>query len=391
MFSIIIILFLVFAFASDTSAIPAFARHYKISCTTCHDPFPKLKAYGDEFAGDGFVMPEEESDRDYIIAGDDLLRLNRDFPIAVRADLLAAHDSDKEVKSDLRTPWGLKLLSGGLLYKNIGYYFYFYISERGEVAGVEDAYIHFNNLFGREFDIMVGQFQTSDPLMKRELRLTVEDYEIYKSRIGASGTNLAYDRGVMLVYGIPQTGTDLVAMVVNGNGIPEAGENRVYDNDKYKNFGLRVTQGLGDIASVGGFYYYGKESISHQLVDPIETYTGTNEVTYMGPDVNVGLGILEFTGQYLIRKDTEPMSGMEDIETTGIVAEVIYAPQKDKSRFYLTGLYNNIDSDMDAFDYETATLSGTYLVARNLRLIGEYTRNLKKESNLLTVGVISAF
>jgi len=238
---------------------------------------------------------------------------------------------------------------------------------------------------------MVGQFQTSDPLMKRELRMTVEDYEIYKSRIGASGTNLAYDRGVMLVYGIPQTGTDLVAMVVNGNGIPEAGENRVYDNDKYKNFGLRVTQGIGDIASVGGFYYYGKESISHQLVDPIETYTGTNEVTYMGPDVNVGLGILEFTGQYLIRKDTEPMSGMEDIETTGIVAEVIYAPQKDKSRFYLTGLYNNIDSDMDAFDYETATLSGTYLVARNLRLIGEYTRNLKKESNLLTVGVISAF
>jgi hypothetical protein len=331
---LILVLFFVFVFTTDADAIPAFARHYKISCTTCHAPFPKLKPYGDEFAGDGFVMPEEENDRDYVIAGDDLLRLNRDFPFAVRMDLLAAHDSDKDVDNDLQTPWGLKLMSGGVLYKNIGYYFYFYVSERGEVAGVEDAYVHFNNLFGQEFDIMVGQFQTSDPLMKRELRLTIEDYEIYRTPVGASETNLAYDRGVMLTYGIAKTGTDLVAMVVNGNGIPEADANRVYDNDKYKNFGFRVTQGIGEIASVGGFAYYGKEDISYQLT-PFNQYSGTNEVTYIGPDVNIGLGVVEFTGQYLLRMDTEPLAGMEDVETTGIVAEVIYAPKKDKSLFYL--------------------------------------------------------
>ena len=38
----------------DAEAIPAFARKYRFSCTTCHAPFPRLKPYGAEFAGRGF-------------------------------------------------------------------------------------------------------------------------------------------------------------------------------------------------------------------------------------------------------------------------------------------------------------------------------------------------
>ena len=60
---------------ADSNAIPAFARRYKISCTTCHAPIPKLKPYGDEFAGNGFIMIENEKERDYITAGDDLEQL----------------------------------------------------------------------------------------------------------------------------------------------------------------------------------------------------------------------------------------------------------------------------------------------------------------------------
>ena len=225
--------FLVFSFTilsfilpETLSAIPAFARRHKVSCTTCHTVFPKLKDYGDEFAGNGFIMKETEKERDYVTAGDDLLWLNKDFPLAARMEAFVTHDEGKDVKNDLQTPWGIKLLSGGTLYKSIGYYFYFYMSERGEVAGVEDAYIHFDNVFDTNLDIMVGQFQTCDPLMKRELRLTYEDYQIYKTHIGMSNTNLAYVRGVILVYGIEQTETDIIGMIVNGNGIPDGGESK---------------------------------------------------------------------------------------------------------------------------------------------------------------------
>lgn len=375
---------------TDSNAIPAFARRYKISCTTCHAPFPKLKPYGDEFAGNGFIMVENEKERDYVTAGDNLLWLNKDFPVAVRFDAFALYDQDKAVDKDLQTPFGLKLLSGGTLYKNIGYYFYFYMYEVGEVAGIEDAYIHFNDMFKTPLDIMVGQFQVCDPLMKRELRLTYEDYQIFRVRVGESRTNLTYDRGLMFSYGINKTSTDLVAMVVNGNGKKPASEEYLkFDDDKFKNFALRVKQGLGKYLSLGGFYYQGKEKV---LIGE-ESGKLENKVSYYGPDVNVVAGPMELTAQYLIRKDTNPLfiQAAREFETKGIVAEVIISPFLDRSRYYFTGLYNNIDSDQADLKYQTATISANYLLSRNLRLNAEFTRDLERDSNRFGVGLVTAF
>ncbi len=373
---------------TDSNAIPAFARRYKISCTTCHAPFPKLKPYGDEFAGNGFIMKENEQDKDYVTAGDDLLWLNKTFPVAVRFDAFAVLEKDNPVDKDLQTPYGLKLLSGGTLFKNIGYYFYFYFYERGEIAGVEDAYLHFDNLFDSNLDVLVGQFQTCDPLMKRELRLTFEDYMIYKQKIGLSRTNLAYDRGFTFAYSIEKTETDIIAMVVNGNGKEEAGDNKKFDDDPLKNFGLRINQGFGDVLSIGGFFYRGKEKILDANGLPGKI---ANEITYFGPDLNIGIGPLAGTFQYLLRKDTNPLflASAKEFKTKGVVAEITYSPQLDKSRFFLTGLFNKIDSD--EYDYETATLSGTYLLARNLRFIVEFTRDLENELNIVVLGLVSGF
>ena len=67
---------------------------------------------------------------------------------------------------DLSIPYLIKLLSGGEIVRNISYYFYFFFSERGKVAGLEDAFLMFNDLVG-DLDVIVGQFQVSDPLFKR--------------------------------------------------------------------------------------------------------------------------------------------------------------------------------------------------------------------------------
>jgi hypothetical protein len=390
----------------DAGAIPSFARRHKLSCTTCHDPFPRLKPYGEEFAGNGFYLPEDDPDRDYVSAGDDLLRLNRDFPVAARMDLWLQWEQDADVETDLQTPWGVKLLSGGPVYEDIGYYFYFYMDERGEVAGVEDAYIHFNDVFGQPLDIMVGQFQTSDPLMKRELRLTYEDYEVYKTRVGDSRTNLTYDRGVMVPFTLEATGTDLVAMVVNGNGRVEAGEDHDFDDDEYKNFGARLLQPIGEYGTVGGFGYWGKERLAGDLgtaaaPNPV---TAENEVTYYGVDLSFGYdGYVTFTGQWLYREDTAPVLAspeMTDVETQGFVAEVIIAPHQDRSTHYFTLLYNNVDSDWEPDDYESYSVGATYLMARNLRLNAEYTllatQGIVAETGIedtsrFSLGVIGAF
>ncbi|GAB4332908.1 MAG: hypothetical protein Kow0037_10870 [Calditrichia bacterium] len=378
-------------------AIPAFARRYKMSCTTCHAPIPRLKEFGEEFAGNGFVIPEEEKKRDYIQKGDDLLWLNRTFPIGARMDAYALYTPDSDIKSDMETPWGLKLLSGGALAKNIGYYFYFYMSERGEVAGIEDAYIHFNNLFGKELDVMVGQFQTSDPLLKRELRMTFQDYLIYKNKVGESNINLTYDRGIMVVYSLPRTGTDLTGFIVNGNGKGESGTDHIFDDDSFKNFGFRVMQGVGKYVSVGGFYYRGKEKLLdfsipnvrvEKLAKPPE-----NEVTYWGPDIHLALPHLAISGQYLYRKDTTPF-GVSDneAETDAFVAEAIYYPGDENSRLFFTALYNQVETNVKTVPkYQTATINASYLLARNLKLMAEYTRDIENETNNFLVGFVSGF
>ncbi|MEJ2544321.1 MAG: hypothetical protein P8Y99_09660 [Calditrichaceae bacterium] len=376
--------FLLFTFLlpEESSAIPAFARKYKISCNTCHTVFPRLKEYGDDFAGSGFIIKEKETKRNYVTAGDELLWLNKDFPIAARIDLYATHEQGQDVENDFKIPWGLKLLSGGTLYKNIGYYFYFYMQEHGEVAGIEDAYIHFDNIFSTNLDVMVGQFQICDPLMKRELRLTYEDYMIYKTYIGASNMNLAYDRGLILAYGVDKTGTDLVGMVVNGNGKPEA-ENGAMDQDNHKSVALRVNQGILDFMSIGGFYYTGKEDSPDS--------NRTNEVVYYGPDLTFGMGPVELIAQYLVREDNNPnfISDASKVKTDGYVVELTFAPDFERSRYYITALYNMIDSD--DYKYNTATLSFTYQIARNLRVITEYTRDLENDKNRIVLGLVSAF
>ena len=120
-----------------------------MSCKTCHTPLPRLKPYGEEFAGDGFVLKDKDAPRYTVDTGDDKLSLIRDLPIALRLEAFASLNSGNGKSLDFSTPYLIKLLSGGELFRNVSYYFYFFFSERGKVAGLEDAFIMFNDRAGR--------------------------------------------------------------------------------------------------------------------------------------------------------------------------------------------------------------------------------------------------
>lgn len=379
----------------DAAAVPAFARKYNFSCSTCHAPMPRLKDYGDEFAGNGFRLPEgEEPTRAYRNTGDDQLTLQRDLPLAVRLDAFASLETRDEGDDmfDLKTPWGAKLLSGGSVAPNVGYYFYFYLAERGEVAGIEDAYLHFNDLGGQSLDVMVGQFQISDPMMKRELRLTFEDYEVYRVSPGASLNDLTYDRGVMVTYDVP-VGLGFVGQVVNGNGKGEADETtRDFDVDPDKGFAGRLTFSKGPV-TIGGFAYYAQESISATRPGPLAVpWAAENEVTYFGPDLHLSWDDrVSFSGQYLYREDSDPIFDTKDVKTDGVVAELTLQPWGPDAKDAIVLLYNWVDSDLDQEDYETWTVSWSHLHRRNLRMIAEYTYDAEIEESRAVVGFSSAF
>jgi hypothetical protein len=297
-----------------------------------------------------------------------------------------------EPSIDLQMPYNLKLLSGGALARRISYYLYFFMSERGEVAGLEDAYIQFTDIGNSGVSLIAGQFQVSDPLFKREVRLEYDDYQAYRLRVGEARTDLTYDRGLFASYS-PWEGGDLALILVNGTGLDEAEADRQYDTDALKNVALRYSQEFGPIRA-GAYAYFGEQR-SGGTADRIRIY---------GPDLTIGFGNIELNAQYLRRTDSNPFfdAPMGSTEVNSAFGEMLWSPGGPAGRWHLAGLYNWADADEPIFTirageesplshYETVSGSLHYLVARNVRVLGELGYDLERENTRVTLGVFLAW
>lgn len=381
MFRIATIAFCLAFLAQEAAAIPAFARKYDMSCNVCHSPAPKLKPFGEAFAANGFQLAGGEPPRFVRETGDAELLLMRELPLAFRLDAYARYQPKHSPESDMQWPFILKILSAGQIARDVSYFLYFLFNERGEIAGVEDAFVYFNNIGNIELDATIGQFQVADPIFKRELRPTFEDYEIYTIRPGLTKANLAYDRGLTLNYSLP-TGTDLLVSVLNGNGIGAAADG--FDSDPYKNFFFRLAQELDSTITIGALGYLGKERISNVV----------NDISMFGGDATVSVGKFELAAQYVYREDKDPYPlpvGAENIKSQGGFVQLTFSPEYDRSAWYLFLLYNHIDSDLAELKYRTMTGNFSYMLARNFRLMSEYSYDLDRKRHHLTFGFSTAF
>jgi hypothetical protein len=400
------------ASAAPAGAIPAFARKYRTTCATCHAPVPRLNAFGQRFAANGFELMPGEVPRDTIATGDPLLRLQATLPLAVRFDMYMAalsRRSGGQVVIDQQLPWVVKVLSGGQVADRISYYAYFLASERGEVAGLEDAYVQFTDIAGSGVSVLAGQFQVSDPLFKRELRLEYEDYQPYRVRVGDTRADLTYDRGLMALWS-PRAGTDVALQLVNGTGLAAANADRQYDRNGFKNVALRLSQDLGPLR-LGVFGYLGREGADG----------ATSQVRVLGPDASVALGRrTELNLQLYRRWDDDPFLGAcspaapcpggatAPFGTTvdAAMAELLFWPQGEAGRWVVAGLWNWIDSDAPVISlrlgeedrapgyltrYHTGGVGLHYVLRRNVRLLGEGSWDFERDQARLVTGVTLAF
>lgn len=397
---------------ANASAIPPFARKYGVSCSMCHQPIPRLNAFGEAFAEHGFEFAVGEAARDTIATGDPRLRLQSSFPLGVRLDSyqrLISRRAAGEATLDQQLPWTMKIMSGGQVADKISYYFYFMASERGEVVGLEDAYIQFTDIGGSGVNVLAGQFQVSDPLFKRELRLHYEDYQPYRVRVGVTRADLTYDRGLMAVWS-PRAGTDLSFQVLNGQGLAAATSARQYDRDDYKSFALRGSQEVGPLR-LGLFGYAGREGVGGV----------TSSIRVFGPDATLALGSFgELNLQFLRRWDDDPFFGSCSVLTPcpggatapfgttvdAAIAEVIVWPAGPAGRWYLTGLVNSIEAEQPVVSlrlgeqdgpvgyltrYRTSSLGLHYLLRTNVRLMGEGMWDHERERVQLITGFTVGF
>ena len=372
--------------AAPSEAIPAFARKYQFSCTTCHAPAPRLKPFGAAFAARGFRLedPSQEPTRATYDVGDPTLSLMREVPLAVRLEGYASFGEKDSLNVDWQFPWVFKVLSGGQINKQFSYYVY-YIIEKGGAGGLEDAWIQINKPFKLPIDLAVGQFQVCDPLFKRELRLERFDYQIFKTHVGAVAVDLTYDRGLIASWAFPG-GVDSVLQVVNGNGIQMADDFNNFDQDNLKNVAYRVAKSFKK-GRVGLFAYYGKEA----------GLEGTNNRTYyIGPDAVVDFSDrLQLNLQYLERRDDNPeflpVSSASDWRTRGGFAELIYLPQGPDAPWSVAGLYNKVSSDDPAADYHSLSVTVGRLLARNIRLTFDVGREFEHQGTKFSMGLVTVF
>lgn len=393
-------------------AIPPFARKYGVSCAMCHQPVPRLTPFGESFAANGFEFALGEIPRDTINTGDPLLRLMRDVPIGVRVDAYQRMLSNRaagEPALDQQLPYTVKVLSGGQIADKVSYYMYFLASERGDVAGLEDAYLQFSDLGGSGVNLIVGQFQMSDPMFKREVRLPFEDYHAYRVRVGDTRTDLTYERGLMATWS-PVDGTDLAVELVNGQGLTAANSARQYDRDSDQTGLLRLSQSIGPVR-VGAFGYAGRESANGVR----------STVRMFGPDATVPLGnFAELNVQFYRRWDSDPFLGScspltpcpggetASFSTTvdAGMAELIYWPTGPAGRWFVTALVNHIEADGPVISlrlgeqdtapgfltrYRTSSLGVHYVLRRNIRLMSEGSWDADREQFRLVTGFTAGF
>ena len=382
--------------APEATAAPMFARKYQLSCAACHSAFPALTAFGEQFAANNFRLPNWKDST--VQTGDDDLALPATIPAAVRAqayvqgregeavDVITGERT--EADTDFQAPYLIKLLSSAPLSENITYYFYAIFAEKGangEVI-VEDAWFSYDDLFGSEISLMLGQFQVSDLMFPREVRLTFQDFMAYRM------AGITYERGVLFERAVGPF--DVGIGLVNGNGIEDnvtinspgfRRPDHLFDNNDDKAVFTRIATSVGDVD--GGLFLYSGDQPN--AVGPAGTEDGDRKTDkeiagldlsgYVTPQIR-------WFSQFLWNRWDGFLDPGTDYDWFGGFAGVDWVPG---GRWSYSLLYNYADADelddtdtiYEGIDINSVTLNASYYFMRNVKGVIEVNLDLQDDDS----------
>ncbi len=167
-------------------AIPAFARKYGLPCSACHEAWPKLNSFGQNFKDQGYQL---NNDRDSPIW------LNPSFwPVAMRITPHWHYESvgrqlvdsgDGQVEQTIKTSGfdltGIDILTGGTLAKNVSFLLVPSIDPGDGTIGFESANIPLDNIKGSPwFNFKFGKFELDSPLTEKRIMTLFNKGWFYK-------------------------------------------------------------------------------------------------------------------------------------------------------------------------------------------------------------------
>ncbi len=303
---------------SRVYGIPAFARKYQTSCSTCHNDYPELNDFGEAFKKNGFKFPKD--DETFVKEPPVMLgaKAQREvfpkavypgeipgmIPIGFRYSGVATLNAKQPLslgflpRTDLFTPGPFSIFAAGSLGERLSFWVDDDISSGGSASegGLGDGYLkvndlgHYLHLPKDTLNMRLGQFELDLPFSQART-INLSDYDIYDqaSIAGTQGTTnnpfvfAAPQRGIE-IGGYPNDGNFIWSVsLVNGSNDSPAMRN---SKDVY----VRVSQrfnlerdaavrkevqaagptGPRDHTSIrfGGFYYYGRNALNTDPTSP---------------------------------------------------------------------------------------------------------------------------
>lgn len=381
----------------EAGAIPAFARKYRTSCTTCHVAIPKRNAFGEAFRRNGYQIPA--GDERYIKEEPVSLgakewkdmwpdaiwpgAIPETVPFSAYVHQRFVFDVPKETK-EFDAPHEFELLIGNTLGRNIGFFGEWVFFEKGQNSpGLKRFFIQFSNLFenklGRAISLRVGRVEPgiADGYKDAD-RITMEhpitlDYRVtnaFRLRDAQSGVEVA---------GVPHRSVEYVAGVVNGQGVSVNDPNK--EKDYYGRVGVKIG-GMGldgsggeeadelaiadnyvdDAVTLGVYAYSGVSTLATSATPPVAF---RNKFTRFGLDARVNHGRTYFLAGIARGEDKNPYNtGAKDVESTPwfIEADRVFKP-------WLIGVLRYERLEIDGKPNLTQVVPNvTFLARANVRL-----------------------
>jgi hypothetical protein len=235
------------------SAIPAFSRKYRTSCTTCHNNYPELNDFGEAFKKNGFKFPKD--DESFVKDPPVLLgakaqkeafpeavfpgEIPGSLPIAFRYsgnfNWNAKQPQPLEAaafvpRTDLFVPNTFTIISAGSFGPNLAFWIDNDISTAGSGAGggLGDGYLRYNDIghvFGlpkNALNVRFGQFEVDLPFSQAR-SIYPSAYDAFSETAVAlgptcgGGVTICQTTSNPFIIGTPQRGIEFGGFPNNGN------------------------------------------------------------------------------------------------------------------------------------------------------------------------------
>src|SRR5579859_712190 len=234
-------IYFLFSQTPRTDAIPAFARKYQTSCSTCHNNYPELNDFGEAFKKNGFKFPKD--DETFVKEAPVMLGAKAQkeafpkavypgeipgfLPLGFRYSGVAQYNSKQPLaigflpRTDLFVPNTFTIIAAGSMGERLSFWIDNDISAGGAnaAAGLGDGYLkvndlgHYIHLPKDALNVRMGQFELDLPFTQaRSVDLTGYDIYSQASIAGSQGTALN-----PFVFGIPQRGIEIGGYPNDGN------------------------------------------------------------------------------------------------------------------------------------------------------------------------------